>query len=325
MNLSISTLGLQSQYSQNSSIANVNIMNVYRPCFVQQTKDKFQKSIVDNHNPSFGGIRRKIITYANRLPLKLTKYDNIKIKQARQAMLDNAMELPPTSNTNTVERKKLRNDIVKNFFRLNPEAGKDKNFYLVIGLPGSGKSTLGNTISKQNKALHIDSDEIIFELPEYKVDQSKYYVVSDEIYNIVDTILQEAMQNGCNIVMDNVGHSKDSIIKLLDKVKVNGYKVHLRMVDLPSVKATKRALTRFEETNRFVDPLLYLLLQNKPLRNYKELISSIPDYFSSFALYSSDVPKGEPFRLISGSEDYKTSSAISSAEISRQASFLQVV
>lgn len=240
------------------------------------------------------------LRWLNKLPVKLTEHDTPALKQLRQGLLDNAHEFPPTSSINTLERQSLRAQIVAKVLQSQTNIKRTKDFYFLMGLYGSGKSTLSKVIAEKHQAFHIDADVIKFEIPELKNNPKFAYVVRSEGESIRDSVLDSAKEKGYSIIYEEFGIYEKEVLQILERMKASGYKIHLIMVDLPADKAAQRAISRYKETGKFSDPLLHRFFGKRPLKTYERLIESHPEYFSSYALYSSDVPKGEPFKFISG-------------------------
>ncbi len=145
----------------------------------------------------------------------------------------------------------------------NTEPIAERNAYLVTGLPASGKSTLVNTVADRLGAMIVDSDYAKRKFPEFDslagaqiVHQESSMVVEggciDDDGEEEPSLLGFCKKLGLNLVMPKIGHDQNSLIVLRDALKASGYKVHLTTVVLSRDLATRRALQRFIETNRYV-------------------------------------------------------------------------
>lgn len=263
---------------------------------------KTQQPVATSRNrKTLRHIKIIVLSLINKLPIKISKYDTPEIKQARQEVLDYGHNLPTTIEINSPERQALRTNIIQKLLNDPQYINKERNLYLVMGLSGAVKSTLSKDIAQNMKALHLDVDAICFEIPEFKTNPKLSYIVGNEAGMIRDEVLNTAMQKSYNIILEDLGTNKKRILKLLKEMKANNYMVNLVLIDLPSNKSTQRAISRFEETKRFSDPISNQFRGGKPLRTYQSLITSFGEYIKSYSHYSSDVPKGEPFKFISGS------------------------
>lgn len=156
----------------------------------------------------------------------------------------------------TPERTMLHEKIVQE--SLNPSADVPKGgtpvATFVLGLPASGKSgALKPTIESLDKATVIDPDAVKAKLPEYDgKNAANVHVESGEIAE--GPLLHAALKRNQNVVFDLVGKNQTKMLELAYLLKARGYAVDLRHVTIPPIEAAKRAMTRFDETGRFVDP-----------------------------------------------------------------------
>lgn len=187
----------------------------------------------------------------------------------------------------------------------------DRQAYIIIGLPASGKSSITNIISNKQGAIIIDSDYAKRKFPEYKTMQCGASVVHSESSLVVmggslhseNSVLYYAVKNGYNIVIPKIGDEKRQIVELSKSLKEKKYDVHLILVRLDRVKATSRALERFCKTGRYV-PLAMIFdeYSNNPTITFYDLKNNIENnegkIFKSFTMLSTDVPKETHFKVI---------------------------
>lgn len=185
----------------------------------------------------------------------------------------------------------------------------NRQAYLVIGLPASGKSIITNLISDNYGAVILDSDFAKRKLPEYKTTNIGASLVHDEsnciVFGSVDgecNLLEYCCNLNYNIVIPKIGHNYKEILEFSDTLKNNfGYDIHLTLVSLDRKKATKRAYYRFVKTKRYVPlSLIFDWYSNEPILTYYRIKNS--SIFSSYGKVSNDVPIGEPFKFIEASE-----------------------
>lgn len=264
--------------------------------------DGFSKSS-GNKEISFSGLslKRKAVKFLNRFSfVRFSKFDTPEVKQIRHKVLDSADKVKPPRRMETPEGIQLRTQIISRLLKEAPNVARNKDFYIVYGVQGAGKSTLSGQIASVKKAFHIDYDKIKFEIPEYKNNPLLDYTFGEEATRIKNNLLDAAVEKGYSIIIEDCGYRAKDTLRLIKKMKSLGYNIHLVLVDTPRDEAVKRAFSRFKETGRFSDPLFHNLFGNKPLRNYQKIISSFSEYLSSYAIYSSNVPKGELFKFVSG-------------------------
>ena len=265
--------------------------------------DEFIRDAASRPKTSFTGLQRifkiqkTLLTVLNHIPINLCKYDNKKIRALRIELIENARKIPATSTLNSPERKALRANILSDLFKEQKDIKQTRDCHIVIGMPGSGKSTISKNIAKDKNAFYINLDDVKLKIPEYKKNKRLEYVVQKEAETLKTEALEKAINKNYRIVMEDIGLSKKELSELIKKMKNSGYNVHLKMVHLPTDVAVQRIWSRFEETNRFVDPLFHRFFGKRPLKSYKSIIKSARD-LSSYALYSNDVPKGKSPNLI---------------------------
>ena len=220
------------------------------------------------------------------------KYPDIAEALAEQDRLKAEGKLPPTIDINNEARKKLRLDIVKELYGKGAKK-QEKQAYLIIGLPASGKSSMANPLEAETGSLIIDSDMAKERLPEFiESNGQRADQVHLESQIISEEVLKIAMQNGDNMILPIVGKSEKSIMSKYDRLKAAGYDVHLRLVDLPIEKTIERAVNRFRETGRLV-PIDYITNEvgYRPVQNY--VIMEKKGIFASYEAISTDVKYGE--------------------------------
>lgn len=245
----------------------------------------------------------KILGFLNALPISLSEYDTPFIKQIRKEILLKAGNEQSTHKIHTPEREHLRAQIINRFLQqVGTNINQGRNFYMIIGLPGAGKSTLSHELSKEKNALHIDYDAIKHQIPEFQKDKTFNLVVSRETSEIINKLVDVFTQSGHDIIIENTGKNLSSIIKILKQVKAKGYNIHLKIIHLEPKEAFERTMPRFEETGRFSDPIFHCVYGRNSLTLHRRLLAKMSEYFSSCELYSSNVPKGHPFKLLEKNE-----------------------
>lgn len=220
------------------------------------------------------------------------KYPDIAEALDEQQRLKNEGKLPPTVDINTEARKKLRLDIVKELYGKGAKK-QERQAYIIVGLPASGKSSMANPLEAETGSLIIDSDMAKERLPEFiESNGQRADQVHTESQLISEEVLKIAIENGDNMILPIVGKSEKSIMSKYDRLKDAGYDVHLRLVDLPIEKTIERAVNRYRETGRLV-PIEYITNEvgYRPVQNY--VIMEKKGIFASYEAISTDVKYGE--------------------------------
>jgi hypothetical protein len=189
-----------------------------------------------------------------------------------------------------------------------PKSGvrAERQAYILIGLPASGKSCIATIIAERYGAIVVDADYAKRKLPEYSSyiwGASAVHQESNQIVNgfentreNISSVLDISLQAAYNMVIPKIGKDADSLYRFCQSLRSKGYTVHLTLVALLKKKATIRAIQRFHTTKRYI-PLGYIFddCGNDPSLTYFVLKNKKQDEFSSFGVISTDVPMGMPY------------------------------
>ncbi|WP_333862810.1 zeta toxin family protein [Sphingobacterium sp.] len=205
----------------------------------------------------------------------------------------------------TQERLKNDEDIVLGkggAFPLKPVKAERKAF-IVIGLPASGKSGISNIIADEYGAIILDSDYAKRKLPEFSAlpfgatlvhEESDKIVFGNGNHKSFKSLFDHCIETEANIVLPKIGSNVESIIKLIEILKKANYFVHLTLIELDRVKATKRALKRFHISKRYVPlGLIFDTYANNPTTTFYKIITHNNTILDSFGSVSTDVKEGE--------------------------------
>jgi hypothetical protein len=201
----------------------------------------------------------------------------------------------------TMTRLPIDEDIALKNGGALPASGikSEKQAFLIIGLPASGKSGIAEAIAEDYGGIIIDSDYAKRKLPEYK---SHYYsssIVHNESSNItfgfsipnphnIKSLYEVAVEEKNNIIIPRIGQNPQSIINSAIALKENkGYDVHLILVSLSKRDATIRAVYRYAETGRYVPlGMIFDGYGNDPALCYYYLRCKHSNIFDSFGVIS---------------------------------------
>jgi len=197
-----------------------------------------------------------------------------------------------TIAVSTPERDQLRASLTDRLYGEGAGA-KNRQAVIVLGPPAAGKSTIADPLAAQYRALIVDSDAAKAQLPEFQGGLGAM-AVHQESDQIAAGVLARAVRSGDNLVLPLVGKTLDNIRERIHLLKQAGYDVHLVLAEIPSEKAVNRAIKRFREEGRFVDPEYVRSVGDAPIRTYEALKSEA----DSYARYSNDVPRGSSPALV---------------------------
>ncbi|MCW2259614.1 MULTISPECIES: zeta toxin family protein [Sphingobacterium] len=179
----------------------------------------------------------------------------------------------------------------------------DRNAFIVIGLPASGKSGISNIIADEYGAIILDSDYAKRKLPEFSAlpfgatlvhEESDKIIFSSNNKDSFKSLFEHCIETGANIVLPKIGSNLTGIITLIEILKKSNYFVHLTLVELDRVKASQRALTRFNESRRYVPlGLIFDTYANNPTTTFYKIITYNNSDLESYGCISTDVKKDE--------------------------------
>ncbi|MBN8664552.1 MAG: zeta toxin family protein [Chitinophagales bacterium] len=182
------------------------------------------------------------------------------------------------------------------------------NAYIITGLPASGKSGISNIVADKYGGYILDSDYAKRKLPEFTALPFGATLVHEESDRIVfgennparfKSLFDYCKEVGANIILPKIGSNFDGLLGLIEILKKSNYKVHLTLVELDRVKATKRALTRFDKTDRYVPlGLIFDTYANNPTIAFYKAITHRADLIESYGIISTDVKEGEEPKCI---------------------------
>jgi len=177
----------------------------------------------------------------------------------------------------------------------------NKQAYILIGLPASGKSGIATKIAEDSGAIIIDSDFAKRKLPEFHSHLYGASIVHQESSNItfgfqienpqsIESLYELCIKNMYNVIIPRIGQNPKSIIELASALKQNkGYDVHLILVSLPKRDATIRAVYRYANTKRYVPlGLIFDGYGNDPSHCYYYLRSKHTQLFNTFGVVSTE-------------------------------------
>lgn len=197
-------------------------------------------------------------------------------------------------------RKKILEELLKNK-RINDdeivlgsggalpknELKKEKQAFIIIGSPASGKSKLVNEISDKLGAVVLDTDYAKRKFPEFSTPDIGADLVHGEASLVTNKLMAECCFNGYNIIVPKIGNEKEIILRLAEKLKKLGYSIHLTLICLDRKEVTKRAYERFKTTKRYTPlSLIFDTFSNDTIVSYYKLREN--EIFDSYGKLSSE-------------------------------------
>lgn len=342
------------------------------------TKAEQRRAVKEALNRMFNSLTEETVDSG-----AVQRYNNTRSEQVQGAIdrLNSGGDTPPTieeimsipeiaeaerandglETINLPNREQIREDGYQQAMQKGSWNGKDysgevrrnRRMDIVIGLPGSGKSSVyTERLSQEHKSRVIDTDDFREYIPEYN--GSNASVVHEEASNIRNRVLLEALDNGDNLLLSTIGANGEKLAKQIAQFKEDGYQVYLHLNELPNNKSLARAIGRYisedGKIGRYVSPQLIAAYGDKPTETYLYLTgqggnkngglgsdlrtvggqssenaggtstapenTAVPaDLLTGYDWYNNDVARGEAPRLIQTSEQQKPQVQNASAEV----------
>lgn len=130
------------------------------------------------------------------------------------------------------------------------EAVKERRAFLIIGYPGSGKSTAAAPLRDIANAVHVVSDHARPYIREWNGGQNNGGV-QKEVAKIAGDVVTAVVAAGHNITIETLG-TVNGVAERSAYLRNNGYHITLIHVDTPKAVAMERAIARREEEGRGV-------------------------------------------------------------------------
>jgi predicted ABC-type ATPase len=236
--------------------------------------------------------------FVPHIPGAKTHLDTPEVIAAREAV----QAVTPTHLDTSLKRQLLRKQVADTLTNQGGQADptkapkvikQNKRADIVLGAPASGKANIVDPLVAEHSARLLDSDEAKGMLG----DVNNANALHEESDQITVAELIKAIKNGDNIVYPLVGKNTEKIRDIARTLKEQGYDVNLHYNHLDPELAGQRAISRFQETGRFVDPH-YVMHEVglKPKATY-DIIKG-DESFTTHQHYDNNVPRGEKPRLV---------------------------
>lgn len=129
--------------------------------------------------------------------------------------------------------------------------------------------------------------------------ESSALVWGEESIAEITPLVGRCLDAGYNVIAPRIGNKQPDILNLAKGFRDSGYEVHLTLVSIDRLEATKRALNRFTECGRYVPlSLVFDVYGNDPILTYYRLKEYHKHDFSSFGKILTAVPVNEPYKVM---------------------------
>lgn len=209
------------------------------------------------------------LNYLTKKMVPLTKFDTPKI-------IENRLKCLEATQYNEMSQEYIDNidNILHTEYKKLEKVPNGRKIIIVSGIPASGKSEFIKHNYKPEEYYIADVDIIKKQFPAYEKD-GKYlnnlHKLSQGILH--KKILPAAIMQGKNTIIPTTGLN-GYVEQIAEPAKKYGYTVERIHIKRDKSEAIKSAITRFEETGRFVDPFFILLRDSQMNKQGNELKKS---------------------------------------------------
>jgi predicted ABC-type ATPase len=196
------------------------------------------------------------------------------------------------------ERQSLHDEIVDDIVGQG-KVSDDPSILLTGGYPGSGKSSMLRSDKYDDVKtgyVRIDSDNIKKRLGTADgIDKLGWRAQSyhEEADDIIAKVFRRAVEDRRNIIFDGTMKNGAKVERIIGDFRKLGYRIEIAFAKLPMEKAMTRAISRFLEGGRFVDPA-YIASHNH--RNILS-VESLRSMSDEWRIWNTDVPFGATAEL----------------------------
>jgi hypothetical protein len=151
----------------------------------------------------------------------------------------------------------------------NNPVPNNRQAYIVLGPPASGKSFFAEEIARNYDLAIVDSDDVKKILPEYKGGVGAN-ATHTEASLLANTVRENFMAEGKNILLPRIGGlaKRKAIQNTIKDLQDNGYSVKTVLVDVDYKTALGRMYQRFAKTGRLVPPVYLEETKNTPIDTF---------------------------------------------------------
>lgn len=129
---------------------------------------------------------------------------------------------------------------------MKPRDYRQPTLYIIVGLPGSGKTTRAKEIESENSALRFTPDEWILSLYGNNLDRPQRDTVRDPIEALQWQVAKRALDLGCNVVLDWGFWTHKERTKYREQAEALGAKVNVIFMDVTVEELWSRISQRTE-------------------------------------------------------------------------------
>ncbi|MED3025201.1 MULTISPECIES: zeta toxin family protein [Bacillus cereus group] len=165
-----------------------------------------------------------------------------------------------------IEREAIHNEIIESFLNKHSQQEKEPEAILLGGGSATGKSSIGELVSKgyrlkKKHLIWIDSDKVKEKIPEYQqlmgtgdteLIKKAAFLVHDESSDITMKLLKICIKRRISFMYDGTMKNVEKYKKLIQQLRQAEFSINAIIVDVPIKVALERSNIRFKLTGRLV-------------------------------------------------------------------------
>lgn len=261
-------------FSNNNNIKDFVIDRINFDKFEYQVRNKTNqmtfKGVNNNMLEHYRAYSQEFVQFCIENNVPLTVKDTKEIINLRKIILNK--QVCPINCLNYIYKKR---NIINEYEKLINLTPKEGNLAIVFGYPGAGKTTcikkyqeiLGIKVSDY---LNLDADDIKMKLPGYDNGQG-FPVVHESSIEIFRIILDKIKNIKANVIIQTTGWPEYALDIINDFNKAGYKNIKAVYIDITSYTAQGRVVSRFNNSDKFLDPAIVNTKDNYPRRCFEIL------------------------------------------------------
>lgn len=191
----------------------------------------------------------------------------------------------------------------------NAVTGK-KVAIVMMGGPASGKTTMLNHVmnpEEASKFVSVNADDAKSIIPQYRQGiRGKYAPTANQAHEessyAANRLLNHAIKMGKHVLLDGTGANAQKHGQKIQRLKDNGYHVHLMYMEKPYAQGVSDAAGRANRTGRYVNPVYQEHAYENIPKAFPEL-SQIAHSFEHYRAAPDGAPRGTAPTLVAKNGD----------------------
>ena len=160
-----------------------------------------------------------------------------------------------------------------------PASGEPPIATFMVGLPGSGKTSVRNSGVSLPPSVDVNSDLIMEKIPGYEPGLANAY--HERASDIAKNYLMPAVIKGGYHFVSDTTNNVDKLTHQIQTVKSLGYKVGVIHARVDNATSVERVYTRWKGGDRYVPPRVALSYGDRPAKTF-EAVKPLADQWREY-------------------------------------------